>query len=459
MKNKWKVLKWKLCILVLGILLLGQLWKLCNYFWPKERAPEHFVASQIPQQDDASGQEEIPEPFTLTNMDHIRVIITNKEDGSIYHEEAAYWQECTQYRGTLEIVETKDGYVIINELPVEEYLYSVVPSEMPANYPVEALKAQAICARTYAYLHILTPAYEQWNAHVDDTTAFQVYHSVEEQERTTQAVNETEGIVLLAPNGQSLAQTYYYSTSCGYGSDAHVWRTKYADSYPYIKSRHINRLEATALTDTESMANVEFTVAGMEEEELFAAYIKTVNSQDYEAQESWYRWSYEVEQVDLERMLKTLQTRYEANKELVLTLEGNDYVSAPIEELERLVDLVISKREAGGVADELLVITEKNVYKVITQQNIRYVLNDGKTKVTRQDGTESSMPVLLPSGFFVLENTYENGEVTGYSLTGGGYGHGVGMSQNAAKVMAGEGMNAQEILTFFFEDCTLIKKQ
>ena len=58
-------------------------------------------------------------------------------------------------------------------------------------------------------------------------------------------------------------------------------------------------------------------------------------------------------------------------------------------------------------------------------------------------------------GFFVIENQYTNGEVKGYAITGGGFGHGAGMSQNAAKAMALEGMTAEEILSFFFEGCTL----
>ena len=356
-----------------------------------------------------------------------------------------------EYAGTLEIVKTEEGYVVINELPIEEYLYSVVPSEMPASYPMEALKAQAICARTYAYLHVLSPGYSQWNAHVDDTTAYQVYHSVEEQESTTRAVNETEGVVLLAPDGRSLAQTYYYSTSCGLGSDAHVWRTKYADSFPYIVSRRINREEAVEVM-AQTVVSAPFTT------EDFALHINSINGADYEAQESWYRWNYEVKQVDLKRMLKNLQKRYAANPELILTLQGGIYVSEPIEELDMLVDLVIDKRQAGGVADELLVITEKNVYKVITELNIRYVLNDGITEVKRQDGTKVSMPNLIPSAFIVLENQYEDGVVTGYQIIGGGFGHGAGMSQNAAKVMAQEGMRAEEILTFFFENCTLMRK-
>ena len=461
MRDNLKIWMWKICIFVLTMLVICQISNLLANVLGKNAKVEHFTAtqgtdvagsseeSQTGADGGASGRQEVlqqPEAdYQHTNFDKIRVVLTNKETGSVYHEEVTY--DSKEYRGTLEILETEEGYVVINELPVEEYLYSVVPSEMPAGYPMEALKAQAICARTYAYLHILSPAYPQWNAHVDDTTAFQVYHTVEEQESTTRAVNETEGVVLLAPDGKNLAQTYYYSTSCGLGSDAHVWRTPYADDYPYIASKQINREVAV-----EVMARAASAPLTTED---FARHINSTNNADYEAQECWYRWSYDVKQVDLKRMFENLQKRYEANPELILTLQGSTYVSRSIEELERLVDLVIEKRQAGGVADEMLIITEKNVYKVITELNIRYILNDGKTKVLRQDETEVAMPSLLPSAFILLENEYEDGEVTGYHITGGGFGHGAGMSQNAAKVMAQEGMSAEEILTFFFVGCTL----
>lgn len=478
MKDKLQALFWKVCIVVLGVLLVSQVGILLSNLQKTEQEEVlHFQAPGIVEQkndtviehDSKNSAEPTPTPFILTNFDRIRVVITNKANGSVYHDNKEAINPM-EYRGDMEVVETAEGYVFINDLPLEEYLYSVVPSEMPSGYPMEALKAQAICARTYAYLHILSPGYPQWNAHVNDTTAYQVYHNVTEQERTTQAVQETQGIVLLAPDKTGLAQTYYYSTSCGFGSDAHVWRTKYADFYPYLQAKPLNKQAVMVETATQGKDYVEtmtlgglktetflYTAENLRGEEVFETYIKSVNPEDWESEEGWYRWKYSVEECNTERMLKTLQARYAANKDLILTLEGSEYISKPINELEALVDLEIVQRGAGGVADELLIITEKNVYKVITELNIRYVLNDGETKVNRQDGTVVTMNSLLPSGFFVIENQYKNGEVKGYEITGGGFGHGAGMSQNAAKSMALGGMKAEEILSFFFEGCTLEK--
>ena len=109
------------------------------------------------------------------------------------------------------------------------------------------------------------------------------------------------------------------------------------------------------------------------------------------------------------------------------------------------------------MADELVIVTEKNTYKVISEHNIRYVLDDGKSKVVRQDGSKVDMPTILPSGFFVLTVGKEKENVVGYTLSGGGFGHGVGMSQNAAKQMAESGYESETILLSFYNGCVIRK--
>lgn len=455
MKNKIKILELKILLVIMEIFLLLLICTLLKLvFHPRETEKNDEVKqtilelSEIEKQINDTETIQCPMPGTseapfigdFSAYDKIRVVITNKENGSIFHENAEEWKDRKDYRGVFEIFEEEAGDVVVNELSIEEYLYSVVPSEMPASYPLEALKAQAICARTYAYLHIMSPGYPKYNAHVDDTTAYQVYHNIEEQETTTLAVNETIGKILLAPDGNEPAQTYYYSTSCGYGSDAHVWRTKYSDAYPYIRARHINKT---------CQGN-----CSLNEEEL-QAYFENVNQEDYEVKEPWYRWSYRVEDLNTEHMFMVLQKRHEVMPDLILTKKGDDFISQPIKKFKKVKDIRIIKREAGGVADEMLIVTEKQTIKVITELNIRYVLNDGCSKVVRQDGSSVDMGTLLPSAFMCLEVLKNKNDVYGYNITGGGYGHGAGMSQNAAKVMAAQGMNAEEIIKFFFGDCKI----
>lgn len=365
------------------------------------------------------------------------------------------------YRGRMELLRTEDGIAVINELPLEEYLYSVVPSEMPASYPAEALRAQAVCARTYAYGHMLHAAYPQYGAHVDDSTAFQVYNNIEEQESATAAVKDTYG-QLLCTGGGGLAETFYYSTSCGVGSDANVWKTQAASGLTYLKAREIseeareNMLCQAGAAETTGTADTGEELADrLRDEETFRDFILSTNEKHFEVNEVWYRWSYEVEKIDSKAILEALQRRYAANSSLVLTLVDGEFVSREIDRIGTITDIYVAKRGAGGVADELVIESDEGSYKVISEYNIRTVLCDGQSRAVRQDGSEASCPNLLPSGFLIISTGKAKESVVGYSIIGGGFGHGVGMSQNGARQMAKAGWTAGEILRFFYADCNL----
>ncbi|MDE7222951.1 MAG: SpoIID/LytB domain-containing protein, partial [Acetatifactor sp.] len=356
------------------------------------------------------------------------------------------------YRGSLELWWTEEGIVLVNELPLEEYLYSVVPSEMPASYPQEALMAQAICARTYAYTHMQHAGYEALGAHVDDSSSYQVYNNILEQEAATSAVKATYGQLLMQADGVTPAETFYYSTSWGYGSDAYVWKTRNADQYDYIVPRHLSREEMRRVLEAAAEVSAEaVTPEKLTDEEVFAEAVRSSDPGDFESGEGWYRWTYTVKTLQPDRIRRQLQSRYEANDSLVLTQDGEDYVSSPIGTFHEIRNLTVVARGAGGVADELLIETDQDTYKVISENSIRYVLCDGETKVRRQDGSQVAMNTLLPSAFFTIEIAKDGDCVIGYNLTGGGFGHGVGMSQNGARAMAQEGYSALDILRFFYE--------
>lgn len=354
-------------------------------------------------------------------------------------------QGIPSYRGQIELLKTAEGIAVVNELSLEEYLYSVVPSEMPSSYPLEALKAQAVCARTYAYGHMLRAGYPQYGAHVDDSTSYQVYNNIKEADSTTTAVKETYGRMILTSGGR-LANTYYYSTSCGVGTTADIWKTAEAGTLDYLKSSRLNPQSQVQEND-------------LSDEEKFRAFITETNPEDYEAQEGWYRWSYTVEEIAVDRMVEALEKRYEANEKLILTLKDNDYISQSIKPFLKVKDISIVKRGPGGVADEMVIVTDEGTIKVISEYNIRAVLCDGTAKVVRQDGSEVSMPNLLPSAFFVIESSHDKKNVVGYNIIGGGFGHGVGMSQNGAKNMALQGLCAEQILNFFYEGCEICSLQ
>ncbi len=366
------------------------------------------------------------EPGALTGR--IRLLSVERSQGN------------PSYRGKMEIAKTPEGLVIVNELLLEEYLYSVVPSEMPAVYPLEALKAQAVCARTYAYRNMVHSGVAAFGSHVDDSAGYQVYNNIAENAQTTKAVRETAGQLLYY--GEELCGSYYYSTSCGFGTDAGVWKSDSAEDTSYLQAKRIG--EETEGYDGESL----------KEEETFEEFITQSHSSDYESGEAWYRWEYETAELDTKELLEDIRKRYEANPRLVLTKNRDgEFESREIGNLGEVMDIYIAGRGGGGVADELVIEGTRGTYKIISEHNIRYVLSNGEGKVVRQDGSKAASSSLLPSGYFTIMTGKEEDIVVGYRLAGGGYGHGVGMSQNGAKEMAKKGFTSEDILTFFYDSC------
>ena len=380
-------------------------------------------------------------------------------------------RENHSYRGAIECLRMEQGIVVVNELPLEEYLYAVVPSEMPASYPEEALKAQAVCARTYAYRYILRAGLPELGAHVDDTTAYQVYHNIEENAASTTAVKETDG-VLLTYDGEA-AGNYYYSTSCGAGTDVTSWQGGSGEDVPYLKGGRVSAVnaknEAEVVTqDEEESQNVNavdgFNAESLREEEVFRKFITEVHEEDLEKEEPWYRWTYRVEELDEEGILARLQERQEKAPACVLTkAEGDYYVSEPVKKLGKIKNIEITKRGAGGIAQELTIEADKGTFKVLSEYNIRYVLCDTKSAVKKQDDSTTVPGMLLPSGFFIMEPTFTTGNggenVVGYTLVGGGFGHGVGMSQNGAKALGQNGSSYEQILMQFYPGCELMDSE
>lgn len=79
----------------------------------------------------------------------------------------------------------------------------------------------------------------------------------------------------------------------------------------------------------------------LSEEESFRDFITQTHAEDYEAQEGWYRWTYTVKEIDVDRILETLKNRYEANGKLILTLKDGDYSSQSIKNFSKVTDITI----------------------------------------------------------------------------------------------------------------------
>lgn len=339
------------------------------------------------------------------------------------------------YYGSFEVEKREEGLLLINELLLEEYLYAVVPSEMPGYYPLEALKAQAISARTYAYQRLLTPGLSSYGANLDDSSTYQVYNNISENPNTTKAVKETKGKLLYA--GEQLAATYYYSTSCGVGTDGSIWSMQKENSYPYLKARE--------MTENNSL-----DMEALQKEEEFADFITKSYSSHLEQQEGWYRWCYEHS--NLEKIKENVKKRL---------LEYPQYVVVNPKEKEQsflegkfvIEDIKVKQRGPAGTAETITFFTDIGILEVSNEYHIRAVLTDGESLVNLQNGNTYACGSLLPSAFFILDIEKKEEKVKGIRILGGGFGHGVGMSQNGAKALANLGYQKEEILAFYYQGC------
>lgn len=341
------------------------------------------------------------------------------------------------YRGSMEIVKDDNGLVIINEVSMEEYLYMVVPSEMPESYGIEALKAQAVCARSYAYNHIIDNTYSQYGAQVDDSVSYQVYSNQAESVLCTQAVKETYGQVL--QKDDQVIDTYYFSTSCGHTTNSEVWVNTDEKDKSYLKSKFIGEEDSDMdLTD----------------ETVFYDFITKNTYHAFESEEPWYRWNTTISVEDLSNILnKRIASRYSVNPQLIL-VENKDgeFESKEISSIGTIQDITVIHRNEGGVLYAVVIKGSKATIQVMTEYNIRYLLAPVATAITKQDGTIVDGFSLLPSAYCIFEKVIEKDKLTGFKITGGGYGHGVGMSQNGAKIMAASNYTYDEILKYFYSD-------
>ena len=317
------------------------------------------------------------------------------------------------YAGNIEIVKDSGGLIVINDLNLETYLYSVVPSEMPASYEMEALKAQAVCARSYAYRQILLNGYASYGAHVDDSVSYQVYNNLPTDEKVMQAVNETAGKVLRF--GEEVATTYYFSTSCGYTTNETIWKNGLAEN-SYISGKLLN----------DSMEKLD-----LRDEDNFRQFILNEEYETYDSGESWYRW------------------------DMTVPAEHISATICGIEDIGDVENIEVTERNDGGVVQKVLVTGEDGELELVYEHAIRVALNGKGETIRRTYGKDATGGNMLPSGFFVIDRIEEDGEITAFRFRGGGFGHGAGMSQNGANHMAEAGKTYEEILGLFYEGTSI----
>jgi len=316
------------------------------------------------------------------------------------------------YRGRGEAIHNGAGTLAgVNELPVEQYLYGVVPLELgPIAYPeMEAQKAQAIAARTYALAGLGKRASNGYDLRA--TTDDQVYGGyAAEHPVSTGAVNATAGEVLT--HDGALISALFSSTSGGHTADN---EEAFAGApVPYLRgvpdAERGNALQHVPSLDVfRAHAN--------------ATSLRALKEGDFES--NWgrfHRWTFEW-----------------TNAEITAVISA--FAQQPV---GRVLEINVLARGPSGRAILVEYVTEAGVFTSIrdgTRSTLRYV---------RANGTQAN----LPSTLFFIEPVLDRRtrEVSGFRAYGAGFGHGVGLSQTGAVGMAEKGHSYDQILRHYYRD-------
>lgn len=317
-----------------------------------------------------------------------------------------------RYRGAAEVRINGSGTLAgINELPMEQYLYGVVPVELPPTvyYPLEAQKAQAVAARTYALSGLGKRASEGYD--LLPTTTDQVYGGYAvEHPLSTQAVDATAGIA--ATYEGRLIQALFHSTSGGWtANNEDVYSS---DPIPYLRGV-IDAQRGNSQTVLDSLRN--------------GANVQSLRGKkngDFEADWSRYhRWTFTWTAEEITRVISA-------------------YAGQPV---GRVLSIDVLERSNSGRALRIAYVTEAGTFydtKDRIRSSLRYVNANGDL-------------ASLLSTLFVIDPVVDRrtGEVTGFEAYGGGWGHGVGMCQTGATGMAVKGATYEEILSHYYQGISL----
>ena len=327
--------------------------------------------------------------------------------GKGYHFEH---EEQRIYRSHLEFwIDRFGGLTLVNELPIEIYLRGVIGSEMNSKFPLEALKAQAVTARGYTLswmdkLHRLSPF------DVCDEVHCHVYGGVDrESEAVIQAADETRGQVLMYNN--QICDTRYAGV-CGGCSENNedVWGN---EPQPYLRgrldSRHPNSLPTNYLTDESYVREwIESSP------DVFCNTTRGTVPEALDYTKKYFRWTVRYSRDELSRIIATKTGQ-------------NIGTLVEIVPLQRGVSGRLKKIQLRGTRQSIVIEQELEIRRVLSQN-------------------------YLYSSCFVVDRDGND-----FIIKGAGWGHGVGMCQTGAAMMALNGYNYRDILIHYYQKSRIFK--
>lgn len=350
------------------------------------------------------------------------------------------WFKGYKYRGAFEYPRITGGNVgVLNVVDVEDYVKGVVPYEMSGSWPLSALEAQAVCARTYASR--TTKHLKAYGFDVCATTDCQVYNGANAATANSdRAVENTEGICMYYDG--ALIDAVYASSNGGASEDAeNVW----GGSVPYLLGKQDPYEDAASIPNynysiTYTAAQLTWILQqkGYSIGTVADAYVSefTPNGNVYKVTFRDTAGKTVTVKGDTCRSVFYSSTYGKSVRSMRFTISGGSGGSSPA---------VSGKLYVNGTGstlsslDGVSVLSGKGVTSVLSGENAYARTSSGTSQITAASGGTSG--------------SAESG--TGFTVSGTGSGHNVGMSQYGAKAMAEQGYGYEDILNFYYTDITL----
>ncbi len=315
------------------------------------------------------------------------------------------------YHGSFQAYAPSDEWlVLVNQVDIEDYLAGIIPQEIPPEAPFEVLKAQAIMCRCYALQMVQSGGSPEYGYDIpgDPESEWPYFGRDKETSNVRLAVEETLGEVLVDSTG-NLATPVYCFSSGGYVADGQsIWGSSGEPVPEYLEARpDFDPAQVGIQVPAEGLAKDE----GLLEEWLR----NPPNTFDREAAGEYFRWK------------RTLSS--EQMNSLV-----NDYWNNQVGEVK---SIGITERAISGHATRMTVVG--------TEQ-----------KVEARDADAIREALQLDSSLIVIKEDWRSG----WTIYGGGMGHGVGLSQcGAIGLVKTKGANYKQILHFYFSKLKLGRRE
>ena len=374
--------------------------------------------------------------------------------------------DSVKYRGRLVFVRAASGFTVVNELDIENYVRGILKMEMSADWPQEALKAQAILARTYAVKNRGKFAKRGYDFDAGENS--QVYRGVNaEAPSTDKAVAQTAGMIL-AWNGEA-ADVFYHSDSGGATADiSHVW----GSSRPYLRVRQeavnytspnstwqatLSQAQVTSILSNmkQNVGGVQSIAIALVDEAGRAVQLKVTgdrgaaNVKAHDFRMAAGPRGIKSTNFQIARSGGTAQPIQNAAS--AGTATSSAAASATPSAKPSKDDLIEMTRAGVFTSVELIdMLThpeKREEYKAIGYERMK---ERGGVPPSETPNPEPALPKPTPSP---MPKT-GSGD---FIFTGKGWGHGVGLSQWGAKAMADKGMKCEEILGHYFPGTKISK--